>query len=56
MNIELMVSFSINKDGEYENIVGRIIKVDSTSDSASVLLSDGTIVDNINMSDLNFIF
>ena len=56
MNIELMVSFSINNDGEYENIVGRIIKVDSTSDSASILLSDGTIVDNINMSDLNFIF
>lgn len=56
MNIELMVSFSINKNGEYENIVGRIIKVDSTSDSASILLSDGTIVDNINMSDLNFIF
>lgn len=56
MNIELMVSFSINNDGEYENIIGRIIKIDSTSDSASVLLSDGTIIDNINMSDLNFIF
>lgn len=56
MNIELIVSFSINKDGKDENTVGRIIKVDSTSDSASVLLSDGTIIDNINMSGLNFIF